>query len=133
MQINDLLGANEVVRLKGKVEHCGKIKSITITNKNIYFYYENEGEWKIIKYNDIISLHIRYSSNKWGLILGNPHGSPDYIDCPNRELAEQVFLCIKQCWDEAKCVEGTLKGDTNYASSTSFRDESKKSEGTWSW
>lgn len=44
----------------------------------------------------------------------------------NKEWAEQVFRCIKQCWDEAKCVEGTLKGNTNNASSTSFWDESKK-------
>lgn len=105
MQINDLVGANEIVRLKGKVEYGGEMNSITLTNKNIYFHHENEGEWSIKRYNDIISLRISYSSNKWEISLGNAAGCPTYIYCPNRELAEQVFRCIKLCWDEAKCVE----------------------------
>lgn len=51
MQINDLLGANEIVRLKGTVTMFGNIQNITLTDKNIY--YENKGKWCIIKYNNI--------------------------------------------------------------------------------
>ena len=103
MQINDLLGANEIVRLKGKVTHGGEIQSIMLTNKNIYFHRENEGEWSTEKYDDIIRLGIDYYSNQWRIILHIAAlGNPDFIFCQNRELAEQVFRCIKQCWDESR-------------------------------
>ena len=131
MQINDLLGADEKVRLKGTVTMFGNIQNITLTDKNIY--YENKGDWHIIKYNNIEKLCLSNKmSEGYGILVDGCHINWMFFG-KNKEWVEQVFRCIKQCWDEAKCGERTLKENTNNASSTSFRDEPKKSEGTWSW
>lgn len=103
MQINDLLGANEIVRLKGTVTMFGNIQNITLTDKNIYF--ENNGEWVIIKYDNIIKLvFINHSSDGFKILVEGCSIDHMYFG-KNKEWAEQVFRCIKLCWDEAKCVE----------------------------
>lgn len=72
MQINDLLGANEIVRLKGTVTIFGEIHNITLTDKNIYF--ENKGEWYIIKYDNIERIYFsNHSSNGYGILVDGCH------------------------------------------------------------
>ena len=72
MQINDLLGANEVVRLKGTVTMFGNIQNITLTDKNIY--YENKGGWQIIKYDNIERIYFSNdSSDGYGILVDGCH------------------------------------------------------------
>lgn len=103
MTINDLLAPNETIRKSGTVHLAtDKTTNITLTNQCIYLHCENDYEWTIIRYEYISLLSMRIYGGKLQIYIRTSGYNVEFTIGQNYKWAEDIYRCIKNCWDEAK-------------------------------
>lgn len=103
MTINDLLAPNETIKESGTVTMYGdEITNITLTNQCIYLHGKNDYIWETIRYESISSLLMRFYCNKIEFMINCSGDRNTFAIGQNYKWAEEIYRCIKNCWDEAK-------------------------------
>lgn len=117
MTINDLLAPNETIKISGTVIMYGdSITNISLTDQCIYLQGKDDYCWETIRYESISSLLMRFYGGKIEFTIYCSSIQTEFGIGQNYKWAEEIYRCIKNCWDEAK--SGNSGGITPLSNST---------------
>lgn len=103
MKLNDLLGSDEKVKLRGSVSYnmSRDLYDLMITDKCLYIRSARDGEIRIVKYTAITGMTVSDHDGQVDIFL-SAAGSSAFVCLGisnDPSWAKTVAVCIKQCWD----------------------------------